>query len=236
MKGKLYLLPNTLGDSELNHVLPAENLIIIGKLKYYIVEELKNARRFLSQAGWKGRMEELQFFELNEHSKTGDFENYLEMIFQGHDMGLLSDAGLPCVADPGAQIVELAQSKGIAVVPLVGPSSIFLSLMASGFNGQNFAFLGYLPRERKEREMALKDLEKRIYQQNQTQIFIETPYRNIQMFESILHTCSSQSKLCVASNITLPDESIITKTIADWKKLAQSPEIHKRNTVFLLYK
>jgi len=236
MKGKLYLLPNTLGESELSHVLPTENLVIISKLKYYIVEELKNARRFLSQAGWKGRMEELQFFELNEHSKPGDFENYLDMIFQGHDMGLLSDAGLPCVADPGAQIVELAQSKGIVVVPLVGPSSIFLSLMASGFNGQNFAFLGYLPREKKEREIALKDLEKRIYQQNQTQIFIETPYRNLPMLDSILLSCSNHTKLCIASNITLPNEVIVTKTIAKWKKNQTNPDIHKQNAVFLLYK
>lgn len=235
-KGKLYLFPNTLGDSNLEDIIPAGNLKKILGIKHFIVEDLRNARRFLSKCGWKGQIDELEFYELNEHSRVTDIINHLKQAEKGLDIGLLSDAGTPCIADPGADIVAMAHEKGIQVIPLVGPSSILLSLMASGFNGQNFAFLGYLPRERKQREKSIKDLERKIYKENQTQIFIEAPYRNNQMLESLIQTCSAQTKICVAREITLEDELIVSQTSILWKKNKTQIDLHKRNTIFLLYK
>ena len=234
--GKLYLIPNTLGDTPLSQILPQGNLDIILKIKHFIVEDLKNARRFLSKAGWKGKIEQLEFYELNEHSRFADIQNHLSKAEQGIDMGLLSDAGTPCVADPGADIVAMAHQKNIQVVPLVGPSSILLSLMASGFNGQNFSFLGYLPRERGQREKKIKDLERRIFKEDQTQIFIEAPYRNSQMLESLIKTCAPETKICVARDISLSEELIVSQRVSQWRKTQQLPDIHKRNTIFLLYK
>lgn len=235
-KGKLYLIPNTLGESALEDVIPTGNINKILKIKHFIVEDLRNARRFLSKAGWRGKIEELEFYELNEHTKAKDIVKHLVKAEQGIDIGLLSDAGTPCVADPGADIVAMAHSKGILVVPLVGPSSILLALMASGFNGQSFSFLGYLPRERGNRERSIKDLEKKIFRQHQTQIFIETPYRNNQMLESLAKSCSPSTRICVATDLSLETESIISQTAEEWKKMYTNIDIHKRNTIFLMYK
>ena len=235
-KGKLYLIPNTLGDVPLSQILPQGNLDIIVTIKHFIIEDLRNARRFLSKAGWRGRIEELEFYELNEHSRSKDILNHLKQAEKGHDIGLLSDAGSPCVADPGADIVSMAHSKGIEVIPLVGPSSILLSLMASGFNGQNFAFLGYLPRDRGQREKTIRDIERTAFSKNQTQIFIEAPYRNNQMLDSLIKTCSPNAKICVARDITLPEEIIISQSTTDWRKVKTRPDLHKRNTIFLIYK
>ncbi len=235
-KGKLYLIPNTLGETELSRILPAYNLEIIKSIRHFIVEDLKIARRFLSKAAWRGRIEELEFYLLNEHSRVADIQEHLEVALNGENIGLLSDAGTPCVADPGADIVAMAHQKGIQVIPLIGPSSILLSLMASGFNGQNFAFLGYLPRERGQREKTIKQLESKIFRENQTQIFIEAPYRNNQMMQSLIKSCSHSTKICVARDITLEEELIISKSVQEWKKEKNLPELHKRNTIFLMYK
>jgi len=235
-KGKLYLIPNTLGSTDLSKILPQGNLDIIMTIKDFIVEDLKMARRFLSKAGWRGKIETLNFYVLNEHSRLKEIKDHLQRAENGHHIGLLSDAGTPCVADPGADIVAMAHKKGIQIVPLVGPSSILLSLMASGFNGQNFSFLGYLPRDRKPRENTIKDLEKKSYKLNQTQIFIEAPYRNNHMLESLIKTCAPTTKICVARDITLEEELIISQTVAEWRQQKQLPELHKRNTIFLLYK
>jgi len=235
-KGKLYLIPNTLGTTDLSNIIPQGNLDIIMTIKDFIVEDLKMARRFLSKAGWRGKIETLNFYVLNEHSRLKEIKDHLQRAENGYHIGLLSDAGTPCVADPGADIVAMAHKKGIQIVPLVGPSSILLSLMASGFNGQNFSFLGYLPRDRKPRENTLKDLEKKAYKLNQTQIFIEAPYRNNHMLESLIKTCDPTTKICVARDITLDEELIISQTVAEWRQQKQLPELHKRNTIFLLYK
>lgn len=235
-KGKLFLIPNTLGDSPLEQILPQGNLDIITSIKHFIIEDIKIARRFLSKAGWRGQIEDLQFYELNEHTKPKDIINYLKHAENGLDIGLLSDAGTPCVADPGADIVALAHQKGIRVIPLVGPSSILLSLMASGFNGQNFAFRGYLPRDRSVREKAIKELERKAFSNNQTQIFIEAPYRNNQMLDSLIKTCGPNTRICVAKDITLDEELIISQTVSEWRKLKPLPDYHKRATIFLLYK
>ncbi len=235
-KGKLYLIPNSLGSDDLNSILPQGNFDIIKSIQTFIVEDLRTARRFLSKAGHAGNIDQLEFYVLNEHTNTNEISDYLETIKLGKDMGLLSDAGVPCVAEPGAAIVSLAQNAGIQVVPLVGPSSILLGLMASGFNGQNFAFVGYLPKEKNERIRRIKELESRVYKEDQTQLFIETPYRNNQMFESLLTQCNPETKVCVACDISLPSEYIVTHKVHDWKKLKAKPDLHKRNTLFLIYK
>lgn len=233
-KGILYLIPSTIGDTKIERVIPTYNSEIINKIDYYIVEELRTARRYLKKAGIIKPIDELTFYTLNEHTKVENIINYLEMIDLGNNIGLLSEAGVPCIADPGADIVRIAQEKNIEIIPLTGPSSIILSLMASGFNGQNFAFLGYLPIDKKLRTDKLKEIEKNIYQNNQTQIFIEAPYRNNQLIEAILNSCRNDSFLCIASEITSENEFIKTKSIAEWKKTKY--DFHKKNTVFLLYK
>ncbi len=235
-KGKLYLIPNSLGSDDLNAILPQGNFNIIKSIQTFIVEDLRTARRFLSKAGHAGNIDELDFLVLNEHTKSNEINDYLDAVNQGKDIGLLSDAGVPCVADPGADIVELAQNAGFQVVPLVGPSSILMGLMASGFNGQNFAFVGYLPREQIERNKRIKELETRVYKEEQTQIFIEAPYRNNQMLESLLAQCNPETKVCIACDISLETEYIITRKVQDWKKLKVKPDLHKRNTLFLIYK
>jgi 16S rRNA (cytidine1402-2'-O)-methyltransferase len=235
-KGKLYLIPNTLGSDDLNAILPQGNFNIIKSLQTFIVEDLRTARRFLSKAGHSGNIDHLDFLILNEHTNTNEISNYLDGINQGKDIGLLSDAGVPCVADPGADIVTIAQNRGIQIVPLVGPSSILMGLMASGFNGQNFAFVGYLPKEQNLRNKRIKELESRVYKEDQTQLFIETPYRNNQMFESLLAQCNPDTKVCVACDISLDSEYIVTQSIANWKKLKTKPDLKKRNTLFLIYK
>ncbi len=233
-KGKLYLIPTTIGETSIQKVLPSHNSDIINTIEYFIVEELRTARRFLKKAGIIKAIDELNFYTLNEHTKPEEIFNYLEMIEKGYNIGLLSEAGVPCIADPGAEIVKIAQEKNIDIIPLIGPSSILLSLMGSGFNGQNFAFLGYLPIDKKQRSDKLKDIERNIYQNNQTQIFIEAPYRNNQMIEAILNTCRNETMLCIACELTSDNEFIKTKSIASWKKTKF--DFHKKNTVFLIYK
>ena len=231
---QLYLIPSTLGDTPLNTVLPDRNRKIINSLKTFIVEDIKSARRFLRKAGYKGDFEDITFHVYNEHSQVTDLAIIMNTLSSEKDAGLLSDAGLPCVADPGAEIVREAHQKNIKITPLTGPSSIFLALMASGFNGQNFAFNGYLPIGRNERIRKNKPLETKIYKEDQTQLFIEAPYRNRQLIEALIKACHQDTKLCIASDLTKETEFIRTKKMAAWKN--SLPDIHKRPTVFLLYK
>lgn len=233
-KGKLYLIPSTIGETAVDMVIPSYNNTVINTINIYIVEEIRTARRFLKKAGIIKPIDELTFLVLNEHTKPEEIANYLDAIGKGENIGLLSEAGVPCIADPGADIVRIAQQKNIEVIPLVGPSSILLALMASGFNGQQFSFLGYLPVDKGQRISRIKEIEKNAYQKNETQIFIEAPYRNNQLIESLLQTCRGETLLCIATDITLPNAFIKTKTIAAWKKSV--PDFHKKTTVFLLYK
>lgn len=230
----LYLIPTTLGETELDKILPAYNTEIVSALKYFIVENVRTARRFLKKVNREINIDELTFFELNQHTKPEEIAQFLKPLKDGNDMGVISEAGCPAVADPGADVVALAQQQGVQVVPLVGPSSIVLSLMGSGFNGQSFAFLGYLPVTQGDRVKALKKMESRVYTEHQTQIFIETPYRNMKMLDDILATCQSQTKLCIAADITLDTEFIKTKPVSAWK--TQKPDLNKRPCIFLLYK
>lgn len=232
--GTLYLIPTTLSDSPLRQILPDGNADLIVRLKVFIVENVRTARRFLKQVDKGIVIDELRFFELNQHTVPEQIGTYLEPLLQGSDVGIISEAGCPAIADPGADVVALAQQKGINVVPLVGPSSILLSLMASGFNGQSFAFNGYLPIDKNARAQQLKMLEKRIYTEHQTQIFIETPYRNKQLVEDLCRTLQPHTKLCIAADITGPNEYIKTNTLAAWKKAL--PDIGKVPCIFLIYK
>jgi 16S rRNA (cytidine1402-2'-O)-methyltransferase len=231
-KGNLYLIPTPLGDTGFEAGLPSVNHLIIQSFDTFIVEELRTARRFLRKTGFSKDFESVTFYLLNEHTPDFEVENMLEKAFKGNNIGLLSEAGLPCVADPGNIVVRLAHKKGIRVVPLTGPSSIMLALMASGLNGQNFVFHGYLPVKPEERSKSLRDLELATGKGSQTQIFIETPYRNIQMLESIVKTCHPSLMLCIAVDLTLQTEWIRCMSIQDWKKV--KPELHKRPAVFLL--
>jgi 16S rRNA (cytidine1402-2'-O)-methyltransferase len=233
IKGNLYLIPTFLSDTDFSTVFPEKNRDIIYSLDEFVVEELKSARRFLRKIGYSRSFEEVKFHLLNEHTPIEGLENYLNKPARGESMGLLSEAGTPCIADPGQQLVKLAHKLQIRVIPLVGPSSIYLALMASGFNGQNFAFHGYLPIPKRERENKLRELETNIGKLDQTQIFIETPYRNNQMFSAILSTCADDKILCVACNITGPDELIMTRSIREWKKI--ETDWNKKPAVFLLY-
>ncbi|MCK6650732.1 MAG: SAM-dependent methyltransferase [Bacteroidia bacterium] len=233
-KGKLYLIPTTLGDTaETTDVIPLKVNELINKIDEYIVENEKSARHYLKKIGIKKPLQEIILHPLNQHTQAHEISTYLNSINQGKDIGVISEAGCPGVADPGADVVKLAHEKDIDVIPLVGPSSILLSLMASGFNGQNFAFNGYLPKERAERIKKIKDLEMLVYKRKQTQMFIETPYRNMHLLEDILNSCENKTKLCIACDITLPTEFIKTKSVFDWKK--QLPDINKRPTIFLIY-
>ncbi len=233
-KGKLYLIPTTLGDTaETADVITVKVNELINTIDEYIVENEKSARHYLKKLGIKKPLQEIVLHPLNQHTQAHEISSYLNSIQQGKDIGVISEAGCPGVADPGADVVKLAHEKNIDVIPLVGPSSILLSLMASGFNGQNFAFNGYLPKERGERIKKIKDLEMLVYKRKQTQMFIETPYRNMHLLEDLLGVCENKTKLCIACDITLPSEFIKTKSIFDWKK--HLPEISKRPTIFLLY-
>lgn len=231
-KGKLYLIPSPLGENDPMEVIPLPVLKSLESFRTFVVEEVRTARRYLSKAGLKGRIGELQFFELNEHTEQSAVESYLKLFDNGNDVALISEAGLPAVADPGAQLVALAHRHGIEVIPAVGPSSLMMSLMASGLNGQSFAFCGYIPAKTDERRSRLKTLEKVSGQLKQTQIIIETPYRNDSLFKDILSTCSASTRLCIAANITMPDAYIRTKTVAQWKK--EDIIIGKRPCVFLI--
>lgn len=231
-KGKLYLIPSPLGDNEPSEVIPAPVLESLHGFRTFVVEEIRTARRYLSKAGLKGHIGELEFHELNEHTDQATVESYLRLFDEGNDVALISEAGLPAVADPGAQLVALAHRHGIEVVPAVGPSSLMLALMASGLNGQSFAFCGYIPAKTEERRSRLRTLEKVSGQLKQTQILIETPYRNDSLFGDILSVCGSSTKLCVAANITMPDAFIRTKKVSEWKK--EGLVIGKRPCVFLI--
>ena len=231
-KGRLYLIPSPLGDNEPSEVIPAPVLESLKGFRTFVVEEIRTARRYLSKAGLKGHIGELQFHELNEHTEPAVIEGYLRLFDDGNDVALISEAGLPAVADPGAQLVALAHSHGIEVVPAVGPSPLMLALMASGLNGQSFAFCGYIPAKTDERRNRLKTLEKVSAQLKQTQILIETPYRNDYLFADILSVCSPSVRVCVAANITMPDAYIKTKKVSEWKK--EGLVIGKRPCVFLI--
>ena len=232
--GKLYLIPAPLGETLTETVIPGPALQVFRTLDHFVVEEIRTARRYLLRAGFEGEMEKLEFFVYNEHSRPDDLVPIMASLLSGHDMGLLSEAGLPCVADPGSELVKEAHRQGIQVVPLSGPSSLMLALMASGFNGQHFAFIGYLPVKAQERMKAIRKIEKTMYQQNQTQIFIEAPYRNLALFNDLVKICASETYLCIACDLTLETEWIRSQKIKEWVR--ESPEINKRPAVFLLYK
>ena len=230
--GKLYLIPTPLGEGDPARVLPASVLEIIPTLSCFVVEELRTARRFLSAAGLKGKIDTLEFHELNEHTDPRQVEPLASLFDNGRNVGLLSEAGLPAVADPGALLVALCHRHNIEVVPLVGPSSLMMALMASGLNGQSFAFVGYSPAKTEERRAALRNLEKRSASARQTQILIETPYRNDSLLSDMLSCLSGNTRVCVAANLTCEDQFICTRTVAQWK--AHPVTIGKRPCVFLI--
>ena len=234
METALYLIPVTLGDTSIEKVLPSYNKVIILGIKHFIVEDVRSARRFLKKVERSINIDELTFYTLNKHTSAEEISGYLKPLLGGESMGVISEAGCPAVADPGADVVAIAQRKNLKVVPLVGPSSIILSVMGSGFNGQSFAFHGYLPIDPSERIKRIKVLEQRIYSENQTQLFIETPYRNNKMMEDIVKNCRPQTKLCIAANITCEDEYIKTKTVKEWQ--GKLPDLSKIPCIFLIYK
>ena len=231
---KLILFPVPIGAEDIGFSLPPANAELLAGCHTFIVEEIRSARRFLKRAGYPHAIDDTRFLELNEHTRQQDIGNYLDAIAQGENIGLLSEAGLPCVADPGLLITREAQSRGIEVVPLIGPSSLMLALMASGLNGQKFAFNGYLPVDKGARTAAIRRLEERALTEHQTQIFIEAPYRNNQMLEALCATLRPHTRLCVAVDITLPSQSIRTLPVATWRSQRVSTNLHKRPTVFLL--
>ena len=232
MTGTLYLIPSPLGEGEITAILPQNVRERLADLSLFIVEHPKTARQFLKLSGTKIPLQELDLRILDEHTEKAALEALLEPLLDGRDAGLVSEAGCPAVADPGADLVRLAHKKGIRVVPLVGPSSILLALMASGLGGQRFAFHGYLPVEKEELGKKIRLLEAESRARGETEIFIETPYRNGKLFDALLQYCRENSLLCLATDITLETESIVTKTVASWKKA--KPEIGKRPTVFLI--
>lgn len=233
MSGKLYLIPTTIGTLEWNGVIPEGVISLTRQLSHFVVEELRTARRYLSAIKIETPIDALWIETLNEHTRPESVEQLLNPLLQGYDVGLLSEAGTPAVADPGALLVSAAHRKGIKVIPLVGPNSILLTLMASGLNGQNFAFCGYLPVKSPERRKQLRLLEQHSRQTNQTQLFIEAPYRNRKLLEDILNTCNPLTRLTVATELTTANELVVTKTIGEWKR-SKLPDINKRNTVFAL--
>lgn len=234
MPGRLILFPVPIGAEDVEASLPAYNLQLLNGCHTFIVEELRTARRFLKHVGYQQSIDETTFYILNEHTEPAEIGHYLDPIDKGEDVGLLSEAGLPCVADPGALVTRMAQSKCVEIVPLVGPSSLMLALMASGLNGQQFAFLGYLPVDRHQRAAAIRSIEQTAIRTGQTQIFIEAPYRNNQMLEALSDTCRPETLICVACDLTLASQTVRTLTAAQWRKQRQNINLHKRNTVFLV--
>ncbi len=233
-RGRLILFPVPIGAEEMGYSLPAHNQELLATCHTFIVEELRTARRFLKKAGYPFPIDDTQFFELNEHTTHEEIGGYLDAIERGENIGLLSEAGLPCVADPGAMITKVAQRHGIEIVPLVGPSSLMLALMASGFNGQSFAFVGYLPVDKGKRAAAIRHLEERLHREHQTQIFIEAPYRNNQMLEALCTVLQPNTMICVACDLTLPTQHICSLPSGKWKTEREKINLHKRNTVFLI--
>ncbi|HOP04693.1 MAG TPA: SAM-dependent methyltransferase [Tenuifilaceae bacterium] len=232
MQGNLYLIPTTLGGESWKDVIPDFVAEISRSLKFFVVEDVRTARRYLSKLGMPNPIDTLDFQLLNEHTPVEEVEKLLKPIFSGESLGLLSEAGVPAVADPGANLVALAQRKGVKVIPLTGPSSIILALMGSGFNGQNFAFVGYLPVKSPDREKRIRQLEQRAHDEGQTQLFIEAPYRNNQLLKSLLATLNPNTKLCVAADITMPSEFVVTKSVKEWQ--GNLPDLHKRPTIFAI--
>lgn len=232
--GKLYLIPSSLGGDDIDAIWPAGHVALVNQLDEFIVENLRSARRFLRSAGYTRSFEEVQFHLLNKHTKPEELSGFLKNVLQGKDVGLLSEAGSPCIADPGQVIVAMAHRKNIRVIPLVGPSSILLALIASGFNGQQFAFHGYLPIDKAERSRKLKQLENAAWQHQQTQIFMETPFRNNQLMHDMIAHLGPDTMLCVACNLTTPAEFIKSQTISAWQK--EMPDLHKQTSIFLLFR
>ena len=234
-KGTLYLIPCPISeDTAPWEVLPTANRAIIESLDYFIVENTRSARRFLSKAGLSGRIEGLEFQELNEHTTAGAaIEALMKPLLEGRSAGVISEAGVPAVADPGALVVEAAHRKGIRVVPLVGPSSIILAVMASGLNGQSFAFNGYLPVKPPERQRAIRHFERRALQEQQSQLFIEAPYRNRKLFDELLQTLQAETRLTVAMDLTAPTEWILTKRVNEWRKVTV-PDLQRRPAIFII--
>ena len=230
--GKLYLIPSPLGDNPPEEVIPSAVLDCLKGLDTFVVEELRSARRYLSKAGLKGHIDTLRLVTLNEHTSPDEVREMESLFLDGNDVGLITEAGLPAVADPGSALVALCHAKGITVVPMTGPSSLMLALMASGLNGQSFAFCGYLPAKADDRKAAIRKIEKISASNRQTQIFIETPYRNDSLFSDLLQVCQAGTMLCVAADITLPTAFIRTLTVAKWKK--ENITIGKRPCVFLI--
>jgi 16S rRNA (cytidine1402-2'-O)-methyltransferase len=229
---KLFLIPTTLGDTTIEKVLPPDLIGLISSIPVFIVENIRTARRFLKKVNPAIVIDHLIFFELNQHTDKKEISRFLEPIQNGMDIGIISEAGCPAVADPGAEVVKIAHTKNIQVVPLVGPSSILLALMASGMSGQNFAFNGYLPIKDPEKSNQIKLLEKRMQTEGQTQIFIETPYRNAQLLNDLLKNCDPQTILCIAADITLDTEFILAKPVSYWKN--HIPDIQKRPAIFMI--
>lgn len=234
IENALYLIPVQLSDGDLAAVLPATNTVIVREIKHFIVENVRSARRFLKKCDRSINIDELTFYELNRHTDPRDIASYLAPLEAGNAMGVISEAGCPAIADPGADVVAIAQRKGLKVKPLVGPSSILMGLMGSGFNGQSFAFLGYLPIDGGDRQRKFKEMEHNIIHNDQTQIFIETPYRNNALIATMIKSLPSHLKLCVASDITGEKESIVTRSIKEWGKVEY--DYSKTPTIFLLYK
>ncbi len=232
MIGKVYLIPTSLGNSGLSKVIPEQVLHLLDIINYYLVENERSARRFIVEAGRKDRLPEITFFVIDKHSDSINYQPILKLAAQGQDIGVMSEAGCPGIADPGSDFVALAHQYQLQVVPLVGPSSVLLAMMASGFNGQNFAFNGYLPVKNPDKAKKIKQLENMARTQKQSQIFIEAPYRNAQIFEELMLTCLPDTRLCIAADITLETELIKTKTIAQWK--TSKPDLTKRPAIFII--
>ena len=232
-KAKLYLIPSLLGDSNIKTSLPDSIKNHIQEINVFIVENVRSARRFIKKVYPEKDIDNTIFYAFGKHDKLNLEEDFLPHILNGEDVGIISEAGLPCIADPGSEIVAYAHDFKINVIPLVGPSSILLALIASGLNGQNFVFHGYLPIDKKERERKIKQMESNSRKENQSQIFMETPYRNHQLLDAIIKNSSNKARLCIATNITLSSENIKTKTIEEWKNTKL--DIHKKPSIFLLF-
>ena len=232
-KGNLYLIPTTLGDNNPLEVLPMSVKKVIEELSTFIVENEKTARRFIKKITPNKPQPSLKIKLIDKYVDPVEVNSYLDICMQGESVGLMSEAGVPAIADPGADVVKLAHSKGVKVIPMVGPSSILMAMMASGMNGQGFAFNGYLPIDKGERKREIKKYERVSREQNQSQIFIETPYRNGKLLDELRASLSPKTRLCIAANITMPDEYIKTFTVAEWKK--QKPELHKIPTIFIIH-
>ena len=234
MEAALYLIPVTLGNTSLSQVLPAYNATVVCQIRHFVVENVRSARRFLRSIDRDFPIDDCVFFEMGKHADERLFSQYLQPLRDGLPVGVISEAGCPAVADPGSAVVGIAHRQGLRVIPLVGPSSMIMAVMSSGFNGQSFAFNGYLPVDSSSRVRRIKALESRAWNENQTQLFIETPYRNNKLAEELIRTCRPSTKLCIASNLTCADEFIRTRPVKEWA--GKLPDLSKRPTIFLIYK